>query len=186
MIHGANGQAYEVPSSIFSVNMTTFRESGSSSPLSSSFPPNCSSPNSPRVHSQRHRAFVRYWSHPLLAPRAFVLGARVGRRSRSPFPPSLHRTHQGPHRSPQRQRRVPSPRSRNLCVPPSFAFQGDKKLTSVGAAQKLRSAGLASRVDDSGASIGRRYARNDELGTPFGVTLDFACSSLPLLPQSSY
>ncbi|KAK4702119.1 glycyl-tRNA synthetase, partial [Phenoliferia sp. Uapishka_3] len=40
--------------------------------------------------------------------------------------------------------------------------------------QKLRSAGLASRVDDSGASIGKRYARNDELGTPFGVTLDFA------------
>ncbi|KAM0755670.1 putative glycine--tRNA ligase GRS1 [Meredithblackwellia eburnea MCA 4105] len=40
--------------------------------------------------------------------------------------------------------------------------------------QKLRSAGLASRVDDSSASIGKRYSRNDELGTPFGVTLDFA------------
>ncbi|GAA5865978.1 hypothetical protein JCM8547_002902 [Rhodosporidiobolus lusitaniae] len=40
--------------------------------------------------------------------------------------------------------------------------------------QKLRSLGIASRVDDSNASIGKRYARNDELGTPFGVTLDFA------------
>ncbi|GAA5882585.1 hypothetical protein JCM16303_002058 [Sporobolomyces ruberrimus] len=40
--------------------------------------------------------------------------------------------------------------------------------------QQLRSLGIASRVDDSNASIGKRYARNDELGTPFGVTLDFA------------
>ncbi|GAA5970134.1 hypothetical protein JCM11641_000281 [Rhodosporidiobolus odoratus] len=39
---------------------------------------------------------------------------------------------------------------------------------------KLRSLGIASRVDDSNASIGKRYARNDELGTPYGVTLDFA------------
>ncbi|KAG2755085.1 glycyl-tRNA synthetase [Suillus brevipes Sb2] len=40
---------------------------------------------------------------------------------------------------------------------------------------KLRKAGIFSRVDDSNTSIGKRYARNDELGTPFGVTLDFAC-----------
>ncbi|EGS20502.1 glycyl-tRNA synthetase-like protein [Thermochaetoides thermophila DSM 1495] len=39
--------------------------------------------------------------------------------------------------------------------------------------QKLRSIGISSRVDDSSASIGKRYARNDELGTPFGVTVDF-------------
>ncbi|EFX02864.1 glycyl-tRNA synthetase [Grosmannia clavigera kw1407] len=39
--------------------------------------------------------------------------------------------------------------------------------------QKLRSLGLASRVDDSTASIGKRYSRNDELGTPFGITIDF-------------
>ena len=32
---------------------------------------------------------------------------------------------------------------------------------------------MSSKVDDSGVSIGRRYARNDELGTPFGVTVDF-------------
>ncbi|PPQ90157.1 hypothetical protein CVT25_012468 [Psilocybe cyanescens] len=41
-------------------------------------------------------------------------------------------------------------------------------------ASKLRKAGIFSRVDDSNTSIGKRYARNDELGTPFGVTLDFA------------
>lgn len=33
-------------------------------------------------------------------------------------------------------------------------------------------------MDDSNTSIGKRYARNDELGTPFGVTLDFACMSI--------
>ena len=42
-------------------------------------------------------------------------------------------------------------------------------------ALKLRKAGVYSRVDDSNTSIGKRYARNDELGTPFGLTLDFAC-----------
>lgn len=38
---------------------------------------------------------------------------------------------------------------------------------------KLRRLGVSNRVDDSSASIGKRYARNDELGTPFGVTVDF-------------
>jgi glycyl-tRNA synthetase len=40
-------------------------------------------------------------------------------------------------------------------------------------AASLRSFGLANRVDDTSASIGKRYARNDELGTPFAVTVDF-------------
>ncbi|KAL0071051.1 Glycine--tRNA ligase 1, mitochondrial [Marasmius tenuissimus] len=39
---------------------------------------------------------------------------------------------------------------------------------------KLRRAGVFSRVDDSSVSIGKRYARNDELGTPYGITVDFA------------
>lgn len=38
---------------------------------------------------------------------------------------------------------------------------------------KLRRMGVSNRVDDSSASIGKRYSRNDELGTPFGVTVDF-------------
>jgi glycyl-tRNA synthetase len=39
--------------------------------------------------------------------------------------------------------------------------------------QKFRKNGLMVKCDDSSGSIGRRYARNDELGTPFGVTVDF-------------
>lgn len=39
--------------------------------------------------------------------------------------------------------------------------------------QRLRSVGISSRVDDSSASIGKRYSRNDELGTPLGITIDF-------------
>ncbi|KAG7191825.1 Glycine--tRNA ligase 1, mitochondrial [Scheffersomyces spartinae] len=37
----------------------------------------------------------------------------------------------------------------------------------------LRSEKVPFKVDDSSASIGKRYARNDELGTPFGITIDF-------------
>ncbi|KIW71647.1 glycine-tRNA ligase [Phialophora macrospora] len=43
-----------------------------------------------------------------------------------------------------------------------------KKLTA-----RLRRVGVSNKVDDSSASIGKRYARNDELGTPFGITIDF-------------
>ena len=39
--------------------------------------------------------------------------------------------------------------------------------------QILRKEQIPFKVDESGVSIGKRYARNDELGTPFGVTIDF-------------
>ncbi|ORZ34047.1 hypothetical protein BCR44DRAFT_1436998 [Catenaria anguillulae PL171] len=39
--------------------------------------------------------------------------------------------------------------------------------------KELRKRGLPARVDDSAGSIGKRYARNDELGTPFAITVDF-------------
>ncbi|KAG6035684.1 hypothetical protein E4U19_004381 [Claviceps sp. Clav32 group G5] len=39
--------------------------------------------------------------------------------------------------------------------------------------QQLRSLGISNRIDDSSASIGKRYSRNDELGTPLGITVDF-------------
>lgn len=39
--------------------------------------------------------------------------------------------------------------------------------------QKLRNLGISNRADSSGASIGKRYSRNDELGTPLGITVDF-------------
>ena len=38
---------------------------------------------------------------------------------------------------------------------------------------KLRLLEISNKVDDSSTAIGRRYARNDELGTPFGITIDF-------------
>ncbi|CEG68654.1 Glycine--tRNA ligase 1, mitochondrial [Rhizopus azygosporus] len=39
--------------------------------------------------------------------------------------------------------------------------------------RELRQAGISTRTDDSKASIGRRYARNDELGIPYAITIDF-------------
>jgi len=47
----------------------------------------------------------------------------------------------------------------------------DPLLRRVG--QAFGAAGLVYRVDDSGVGIGRRYARADEIGVPFGVTVDF-------------
>ncbi|KAJ2906681.1 hypothetical protein MKZ38_000417 [Zalerion maritima] len=38
---------------------------------------------------------------------------------------------------------------------------------------KLRKAGISCKVDDSSATIGKRYSRNDELATPMGITIDF-------------
>ncbi len=38
---------------------------------------------------------------------------------------------------------------------------------------RLRNLGIANLIDASSASIGKRYARNDELGTPLGITVDF-------------
>ncbi|KAH8176772.1 anticodon binding domain-containing protein [Sarocladium implicatum] len=39
--------------------------------------------------------------------------------------------------------------------------------------KKLRAAQVSTRVDDSSSTIGRRYSRNDELGTAFAITVDF-------------
>lgn len=39
--------------------------------------------------------------------------------------------------------------------------------------KELKAAQIPFKTDDSSASIGKRYARNDELGTPFGITIDF-------------
>lgn len=34
-------------------------------------------------------------------------------------------------------------------------------------------AGISSKIDDSGQTIGKRYARTDECGIPFAITVDF-------------
>lgn len=62
-----------------------------------------------------------------------------------------------------------------ICELPESHAHVDRKLMI--AARKMRKIGIASRVDDSSASIGKKYARNDELGTPFGCTVDFASLS---------
>ena len=43
----------------------------------------------------------------------------------------------------------------------------------VGLRTSLAEAGLQYKVDESGAAVGRRYARADELGVPFAITIDF-------------
>jgi glycyl-tRNA synthetase len=39
--------------------------------------------------------------------------------------------------------------------------------------QRLDDDQISYRVDQSGVSIGKRYSRNDELGIPFGITVDY-------------
>ncbi|KAJ1854656.1 Glycine--tRNA ligase 1, mitochondrial [Coemansia sp. RSA 2703] len=59
-----------------------------------------------------------------------------------------------------------------LILPLSNHASFKKPLLDV--ARRLRTNGVPARVDDAASvSIGRRYARNDELGTPFAITVDF-------------
>ena len=37
----------------------------------------------------------------------------------------------------------------------------------------LTKAGLSAKIDDSGVSVGKRYARTDECGIPYAFTVDF-------------
>ncbi|KAF3932375.1 hypothetical protein ABW19_dt0202602 [Dactylella cylindrospora] len=58
-----------------------------------------------------------------------------------------------------------------LLVPLSNNPQFSDLVTAL--SSKIRKLGISNRVDSSGATIGKRYSRNDELGTPFGITIDF-------------
>lgn len=51
----------------------------------------------------------------------------------------------------------------------------DESIATVVAAVStaLGDAGVSYKVDDSGQAIGRRYARTDEIGIPYGITVDF-------------
>jgi glycyl-tRNA synthetase len=62
-----------------------------------------------------------------------------------------------------------------LSFPPTVALSSNEKFTPLchQLSQKLRRLGVSSRIDDSSATIGKRYSRNDELGTPLGITVDF-------------
>lgn len=46
-------------------------------------------------------------------------------------------------------------------------------LTVVIIESALTKAGVSSKIDDSGQTIGKRYARTDECGIPFAITVDF-------------
>lgn len=37
----------------------------------------------------------------------------------------------------------------------------------------MTTAGISSKVDDTGVTVGKRYARTDECGIPFAFTVDF-------------
>jgi len=39
--------------------------------------------------------------------------------------------------------------------------------------KSLIRAGVSNKVDDSGVTVGKRYARTDECGIPFAITVDF-------------
>lgn len=58
-----------------------------------------------------------------------------------------------------------------LVAPLSSRPETDALVEKIGG--ELRKSGIAYKVDDSGISIGRRYARADELGIPFDITVDF-------------
>lgn len=57
-------------------------------------------------------------------------------------------------------------------VLPLSANDEFKPLTKV-LSQLLTSHGITHKVDDSSGSIGRRYARTDEIAIPFAFTIDF-------------
>ena len=67
------------------------------------------------------------------------------------------------------------PLLREVCACRQSSKHGVLAYSHFTLAKKMRGFGISCRIDDSGASIGKRYSRNDELGTPFGVTIDFAC-----------
>ena len=37
----------------------------------------------------------------------------------------------------------------------------------------MNASGLSSKIDDSGQTVGKRYARTDEMGVPYAFTIDF-------------
>jgi glycyl-tRNA synthetase len=88
-----------------------------------------------------------------------VLYVREGEREENAIAPSVLR--------------MPPPIAPVKCavLPLSKNDQFNPMLAQVQAA--LSTVGLINRVDDGAQSIGRRYARADEIGTPFGITVDF-------------
>lgn len=53
------------------------------------------------------------------------------------------------------------------------------KMILLKTAQDLTRVDISHKVDDSSGSIGRRYARTDEIAIPFGITIDFDTLKAP-------
>merc|ERR1712242_338323 len=88
-----------------------------------------------------------------LPPRARLLGKAWQRVPLRPLPPSSRCPLQGQ-------------------LPPTL--QGQKPHQESSELHRLlKRAAISTRMDDSGASIGRKYSRSDEVGTPFACTIDF-------------
>uniref|UniRef100_A0A1I8BHG3 glycine--tRNA ligase n=1 Tax=Meloidogyne hapla TaxID=6305 RepID=A0A1I8BHG3_MELHA len=76
-----------------------------------------------------------------------------------------------------------------LELPPSIApikcsilpISANKRLDPIIQAvrEELTGREISSKIDDSVGSIGRRYARTDEIGIPFGITVDFDSETEP-------
>jgi glycyl-tRNA synthetase len=55
-----------------------------------------------------------------------------------------------------------------------FPLLSDERLVArtSGIASQLTGAGIFNKVDSTGVTIGKRYARTDEIGVPFAITID--------------
>lgn len=52
-------------------------------------------------------------------------------------------------------------------------MKGSNQILSIFIATALTRVDVSHKVDDSSGSIGRRYARTDEIAIPYGITVDF-------------
>ena len=73
---------------------------------------------------------------------------------------------------PSNVRSCPSLKTATL-IRKSSASVSPSSITLTSLEQLLVKAGVSNKVDDSGQTVGKRYARTDECGIPFAITVDF-------------
>ncbi|KAK0328884.1 Glycine--tRNA ligase 1, mitochondrial [Friedmanniomyces endolithicus] len=123
------------------------------------------------IHAQCHRAVVRCRSHSVQFDGACLLDAE-GRRGALGTYPSNAMSTSTPANILQVMSFKPTVAPIKVLVVP---LQKDTRFATLLSELegRLDDAQLSFKVDQSGVSIGRRYARNDELGIPFGITVDY-------------
>lgn len=134
-----------------------------------------SSPWSGWHHSISHWAFLWYWSYPLFHSWA-QLQCSWGRRAKilAHFT-TLSCSNILLCASPQHKRTVSAFCIKARCIsttPQSLTLCHGVFHCSL-IAEGLKEHSISHKIDDSSGSIGRRYARTDEIGIPFGITVDF-------------